>query len=326
MKIRDLVPYKIMKERRINQHFQILKAQEEPLVYNQQGVRKRVFFLQDTLCQHTPYTLVLGQEPEEILWDRNNTGLPIQFFSHENIFEEASPYCVRKYAMLFESETIRSEDFERVLEDGSRMAEYSKIFTFSDRVLDKYSNAVFLPASGLWYGTRENGGIIDERLYEKKDKNISVVASNKTQTKYHKLRLEIARKAKETGMADAYGAFCGNRIEKKGDALQPYRYSIAVENDVKPYYFTEKILDCFASMTVPVYLGATKIGDYFNEDGIITIKENELDQLDQILKQCSEKDYFSRLDAIKDNFERVKQYRCMEDYLMKHYREEFELS
>lgn len=325
MKIRDIVPYKIMKERREKQHFQILKAQEEPLVYNQSGIRKRVFYLQDTLVQHTPYTLVLGQEPEEILWDRSNTGLPIQFFSHESIFEEASPYCVRKYALLFESEVIQPQDYDRVEKDTGKMVEYSKIFTFSDRILNQYSNAAFLPASGLWYGTKINGGIMKDDLYEEKEKNISVVSSNKQHTKYHKLRVEIAKKANETGLVDAYGAFCGNRIEKKGDALQSYRYSIVVENDVKPYYFTEKILDCFASMTIPIYLGATKIDDYFNIDGIIKIDEEKIDHLDNILKQCSREDYESRLDAIKDNYNRVKQYRCIEDYMMSYYRSEFDL-
>ncbi len=110
MKLRDIVPYKIMRERRIKQHFQILKAQQEPLVYNRKGQRKRVFYLQDVLAQHTPYTLVLDQEPEENLWDRNNTGLPMQFFSHKVIFEEVSSYCGRKYALWFESETIQPED------------------------------------------------------------------------------------------------------------------------------------------------------------------------------------------------------------------------
>lgn len=325
MKLRDIVPYKIMKERRIKQHFQILKAQREPLVYNQKGQRKRVFYLRDILAQHTPYTLVLGQEPEEILWDRNNTGLPIQFFSHTSIFEESSPYCVRKYALLFESETIQPGDYARVMNDPGRMAEYDKIFTFSDQVLDRYQNALFLPAGGLWYGTAVNGGALDERRYEKKEKNISVVASAKSHTKYHRLRVEIAKRAVEAGLADGYGAFCGHRISKKADALDDYRYSIVVENDVKPYYFTEKILDCFASMTIPIYLGAAEIGKYFNTDGIVILKEGDSDRIEDILKQCSVQDYEARLEAVKDNFERVKQYRCIEDYLMAHYGDEFKL-
>ncbi len=325
MKLRDIVPYKIMRERRIKQHFQILKAQQEPLVYNRKGQRKRVFYLQDILAQHTPYTLVLGQEPEEILWDRNNTGLPIQFFSHTSIFEEASPYCVRKYALLFESETIQPGDYARVMSDPGRMAEYSKIFTFSDQVLDRYENALFIPPSGLWYGTAVNGGAPDGMRYEKKEKNISVVASAKSHTKYHRLRVETAKRAVEAGLADGYGAFCGNRIDKKADALDDYRYSLVIENDVKPYYFTEKILDCFASMTIPVYLGATKIGEYFNTDGIIMLQEGNCDHIEDVLKKCTAQDYEARLEAVKDNFERVKQYRCIEDYLMAHYRNEFAL-
>lgn len=321
-----MIPYKWMKERRDRQQIEILKSQKEPEIYNQEGQRKRVFYLKDTLSQHTPYTLVLGQEPKEVLWDRNNVGLPIQFFTHEYITTETSPYCVKKYAILFESEVIRPQDFELVMTmDKGRIAEYNKIFTFSERVLDRYSNAAFLPASGLWYGTEINGGVIDEKLYEQKDKNVSVVASNKTFGKYHQLRVKIANDAIRTGLVDGYGRFCGNYIEKKADALQNYRYSIVVENDVNSYYFTEKLLDCFASMTVPIYLGATKIEEYFNVDGMIILHEEECDNLEKILKQCSEQDYLSRLDAIRDNFERVQQYRCIEDYMMINYRKEFEI-
>lgn len=325
MKLRDVVPYKIMKERRIRQHFEILKAQQEPLVYNQKGQKMRVFYLWDIMACTTPYTLILGQQPEEILWDRYNTGLPIQFFTHGKIFENISPYCIRKYAILYESEAIQPQDYQRALNDSGRMKEFNKIFTFSEKILNRYENALFIPASGLWYGTSLNGGSLDEHRYEKKEKNISVVSSAKTHTKYHRLRVETAKKAVALGIADGYGAFCKKRVEKKADALDHYRYSIVLENDVQPYYFTEKILDCFAAMTIPIYLGASKIDKFFNMDGIITLEEKQCDQIENVLKQCSQKDYEMRLEAVKDNYERVKKYRCIEDYMMVHYRSEFEL-
>lgn len=323
--LKDYVPYKYMKERREKQHIEILKVQEEPPVYNQRGERKRVFYLEDTLCQHTPYTLVLGQYPEKVLWDRNNVGLPIHFYSHESIWVEEKNYAKKKFALLFESESIRESDFVKAKNDVSKMKEFNKIFTFSEQILNQYENAAFLPASGLWYGTDINGGEWDEKLYEQKEKNISVVASNKQHSSYHKLRVQIAKDAMELGMADGYGAFCGNRINKKADALTPYRYSIVVENDVNAYYFTEKILDCFASMTIPIYVGATKINQFFNDEGIIVLKKEQYQDIGSVLKECTKENYENRLDAIKDNWNRVKEYRCIEDYMMTHYAEEFEV-
>ena len=55
------------------------------------------------------------------------------------------------------------------------------------------------------------------------------------------------------------------------NTLTRYRYSIAIENDVTSYFFTEKITNCFASLTIPIYLGASCVDKFFNKDGIIKI-------------------------------------------------------
>jgi len=37
------------------------------------------------------------------------------------------------------------------------------------------------------------------------------------------------------------------------------------------HYFTEKILDCFRTRTVPIYWGCTNIREHFEADGIIVL-------------------------------------------------------
>ena len=87
-------------------------------------------------------------------------------------------------------------------------------------------------------------------------------------------------------------------------------FSIAIENGNYETYFTEKLLDCFATGTIPVYLGAPDIGEYFNKDGIIDLT----DEFD-----VSEEIYYSKMDAIKDNLERAKEMEVLEDYLYLRY-------
>ena len=135
---REYLPYKYMLNRRVSQHIEILKEQEEPPVYNEKGERKRVFFLRDAMCRNTPYSLVYGQYPDKILWDRNNVGLPIQFYSHEYIWTENNKYAKKKYAFLFESEAIKNDEYARALLDTERMKEYNKIFTFSEYNIRQY--------------------------------------------------------------------------------------------------------------------------------------------------------------------------------------------
>jgi hypothetical protein len=106
------------------------------------------------------------------------------------------------------------------------------------------------------------------------------------------------------------------------DYLKDYRYSIAVENDIRPYWFTEKILNCFATRTVPIYVGHEKMLERFNSDGIIFVKSEDYGKIENIIKQCSAADYEARRAAIEDNFERVQKYinpfdRLWEMYLKK---------
>ena len=72
-------------------------------------------------------------------------------------------------------------------------------------------------------------------------------------------------------------------------------------------------MDCFASMTIPVYLGATRIGDFFNTDGIITF--NHETPMETILRQCTEEEYLRRLPAVQDNYRRALKYLNLEDKL-----------
>ena len=67
--------------------------------------------------------------------------------------------------------------------------------------------------------------------------------------------------------------FRPSEIPNKEIGLKDYRFSFCVENDTYDTYFTEKILDCFATGTIPVYLGAPDIGNHFNMDGIIILSE-----------------------------------------------------
>ena len=51
------------------------------------------------------------------------------------------------------------------------------------------------------------------------------------------------------------------------------QFGIAIENFSHRGYFTEKILNCFAQGTVPVYLGSPNVNKYFDHQGIITFSK-----------------------------------------------------
>ena len=144
---------------------------------------------------------------------------------------------------------------------------YDFIFTHDKELLDLDPTFKFV------FG---QGSIIEEVGVFDKSKLVSCVVSDLQMTDGHKLRLEIAKQIADSGEVDMYGkAF--NYIPRKIDALKDYRFSFAMENDCYESYFTEKLHDCLLTGTMPIYLGAPNIGEFWNEKGIITFEdENDL--------------------------------------------------
>ncbi|EOI6144383.1 hypothetical protein ACMU5N_000145 [Campylobacter coli] len=67
-----------------------------------------------------------------------------------------------------------------------------------------------------------------------------------------------------------------------------------------------KLSDCIHIL--PINIGATKINEFFILDGIIKFSLDKLDDLENILLKCNEKEYFSRLEAVLDNYHRSLKY------------------
>ena len=76
-------------------------------------------------------------------------------------------------------------------------------------------------------------------------------------------------------------------------------FHICIENSQYPNYFTEKIADCFTTLTLPIYWGATNIANYFDSRGIITF--NNIEQLHKIISTLTPADYYSRVQYMLHN-------------------------
>lgn len=206
-----------------------------------------------------------------------------------------------KYAWLLESKCVTPDIVDEV---KSNYEEYFKvfkyIFTHNKELLDLDDRFKWCPANGFW--------IKEPKIYEK-SKMISMISSNKNFTEGHLKRLEWLSRIGD--QVDVYGRGF-NEIEFKEEGLCDYMFSVVIENGFYESYFTEKILDCFATGTIPVYLGSPDIKNYFNEDGIIFLT----DEFD-----VSEEIYYSKMDAIKDNLKRIEEIEVLEDFIYKQYLE-----
>ena len=205
----------------------------------------------------------------------------------------------RKYLWLLESKFITTGLVEKIIGDRETIENtYETIFTHDQRLLSLGDKYKWVPAQGFW--------IKEPKIY-KKSKMISMISSNKSMCEGHRLRLDWVDRIGD--QVDLYGRGL-NEIDLKEEGLCDYMFSVAIENGQYETYFTEKLLDCFATGTIPVYLGAPDIGDHFNKDGIIDLT----DEFD-----VSEEIYYNKMEAIKDNLERAKKMEVLEDFIWENY-------
>ncbi len=281
----------------------------QPDVYNEFGEKLETYFIRDIHYAHDPY-----RRSRYFQFDRYNFTLDTHFYTHETLLEtfKGISSCKRRYGMFVESETIVPFTYNIFDENPGLEKDFDLIFTFSARLLDKLPNARFVPFCAAPFNALKwhNGvfGVWDkiDDNYKYKSKNISIMSSDKLYCDLHKYRYYLAVKCKNERLADTFGTFDGGPFTSLGDTLIDYRYTFSIENDITPYFFTEKITSAFMTQTIPIYLGATEIDKFFNPDGIIKITVN--DNIDDVIKQCTKEEYERRLPAILDNYNRVQKY------------------
>ncbi len=134
-----------------------------------------------------------------------------------------------------------------------------------------------------------------------KKATMSCIASTLQQFKGHRLRYNFIRLLqKELPSIDFFGKG-SNYIADKMDGLLLYSYSIAIENTSEPYYFTEKITDCFLAYTVPVYYGCISIGKYFPKKSFIEIDiEQPQKAIENIRELIENDDWQERISALQE--------------------------
>ena len=96
------------------------------------------------------------------------------------------------------------------------------------------------------------------------------------------------------------------RIESKNILFENAKYHVVIENTSRPNWITEKLIDSLATKTIPIYWGCPNVGDFFNEEGILTF--NNMDELNTVLNSITPEFYDEMKDVIEENYEKSKEY------------------
>lgn len=157
------------------------------------------------------------------------------------------------------------------------------------------------------------------KIYDKYE-HISIITSNKLMCEGHRFRLNCLNTLIHNNTdIDIFGVGI-NPIKGKIDGLKNYRFSIAIENSVYNNLFTEKILDCFLTGTIPIYYGCPNIDKFFNTNGFYIF--HTVEELLYIIKNLTPRDYYDKINIIKENFDKALQLRYNNDiYFDKYFKD-----
>ncbi len=141
-----------------------------------------------------------------------------------------------------------------------------------------------------------------------KTKKLSTICSSKQQGHtMHRLRFDFtAIMEKEIPELERFGSGI-KWIATKAEALDDYKFHVAIENHIADNVWTEKLADAFLGYTVPIYCGCPNVYDYFPKDSLIQIDIHDIEGSIKTIKDviAIEGEYERRLDAVKEARRRV---------------------
>lgn len=227
----------------------------------------------------------------------------------DSFFTEERLHCPRERTMLITGEpssiTVFGKDYLR---------QFGCVLSFQEPWAMRHPNVIFHHPGLIWhYGLPFGEGefVTWDRMAATppivKSRSISTVCSQRTgNVTLHSSRVDFTWKLKEDlPELDIFGHGV-NPMNDKAEALDPYRYHIAVENHVYDHHLTEKLPDAFLGYALPFYHGAPNAADYFPKESFIPIDIRDYHRSKEIItSHLANNEYEDRLPYINEARRRV---------------------
>jgi hypothetical protein len=210
--------------------------------------------------------------------------------------------CPRQHTLLLTTEPSSIKLYGRGF-----LHQFGHVLTSQEPRFIRHPGMIHRQAGLVWfYGTTDERGTFDHLAATTQPPEKTALLSTVCSTKemrhtLHSGRLAFTRALKVAlPYLEVFGH--GNRpIPDKADALDTFRYHLAIENHVSPHHWTEKLSDPFLGWCLPFYFGCPDAADYFPEESFIPIDIFDFDAArDRILQAIRDDEYTRRLPAIRE--------------------------
>jgi len=175
---------------------------------------------------------------------------------------------------------------------------YDYVISCFDDILTQCPNARKLVYYSPW--------ITEDWALKEKQFKLSFLCGWKNWTTGHKLRhVVFNNQGKLTIPKQFFMAIPVNQKIRFLALFENTQYNLCIENVSQNNFFTEKLIDCFLTKTIPVYWGCPNIGEYFDVNGIILFGEEK--DFYSMLNNLTPDYYNQHLDSVESNYNKIKQ-------------------
>lgn len=223
------------------------------------------------------------------------------------------PDTIRIIFLLEPVEILNLNPFiKEAYEEGS----FNYLFTHNEELLNTIPNAHLFEFGTTW---------VKAYNFPKKEFGVSTLVGGKLMAPGHHLRQKLWFKQNRIKNVPTKFYLSGNfgGIENYNNnpilgqdksPLFDTQFHICIENTKRNNWFTEKLIDCLQTKTIPIYWGCPNIANWFNMDGFIIV-----DSLEDIVNACNSltpETYESKIAAVEENFEKSKKFATISDRLI----------
>lgn len=96
-------------------------------------------------------------------------------------------------------------------------------------------------------------------------------------------------------------------VSSKECLFHTFQFAIIIENTTQRNYFSEKLIDCLITKTIPLYYGGGNIHQFFNTTGWI-ILSTSVEELSSCLSTLHPDYYSSYQEVIEENYQKAVAY------------------
>ena len=184
---------------------------------------------------------------------------------------------------------------------------YDFILTHDNDLIESMENAFLCEFGGCW--------VRDYEFAEKKF-SISTLIGGKKFSHGHYVRQQLFDRSNEIKLPKVIWTSKnfppanperGDKILEGNKTLMfDSQFHICIENVKRENWFTEKLLDCLYTKTVPIYYGCPNIGNWFDERGFIIV--DSVNDIIEKTNSITKETYQEMLPYIEENHKRSKIY------------------